>query len=496
MVTIFSIFGGYFYITNYLVLIFFWMRKVFPPLLFILLVWFSSCFKETISTDPSIKLSFSADTVLFDTVFTTIGSATRYFKVYNTSNSNVSISSVRLAGGDTSPYRINVDGEATSHAREVFLGANDSLFIFIEVTVDPNNNNSPLLIPDSITFETNGNYQDVKLIAWGQDVHLMRDSVISQSTTFLADKPYLIYNYLYVEPNVELTIEPGAVLHFHNRAYLIVGGTLTVNGLPDKPVVFEGDRLESFYRDKAGQWGGMWLTAGSHSSIINWAEIKNAINGIIVDTVGLPGTTTLKLHNSRIENMSSIGLWARGAVVEAGNCLFANTADYTIALTWGGEYRFYHCTIANFWGQYITRKNPALLLWNYYIDIDGNLQPRDIEEAHFANCIIYGSRSEEIVIDNTYQGQPVNAKMNFLFENTILRVGTGFDISDHTRFKNLITENPKFKDPFKSNFELDTLSPAKDMGLVSIATLFPFDLKNFSRLSDSGPDLGAFEREE
>lgn len=472
------------------------MKRILPPILVLIIIWFSSCYKETISTDPSIKLSFSADTVLFDTVFTTIGSATRHLKVYNPSKSDIEIASIRLAGGQASPYRMNVDGEATPHAQNIFLRGNDSLFIFVDVNVNPTNESSPLLIPDSIIFETNGNIQDVKLVAWGQDVHLLNKEIIAEPTRFTADKPYLIYNYIYVEPNVELTIEAGARLHFHNQSQLVVSGTLHVNGTLENPVVFEGDRLEPFYRDKAGQWGGIWLTAGSHSSTINWAEIKNAIHGIIIDTVGLANTTTLTLHNSRIENMSATALWARGATVEAGNCLFANTADYTVALTWGGSYKFYHCTIANYWGQYISRKNPALYLWNYYVDENGNVQPRDIEMAHFANCIIYGSRSNELMINSSYLGQVVSAEMNFLFENSILRVDNDFDISNPNRFRNIITENPKFTDPFALNYELDTLSPAKDIGHIDIASLFPVDLKGISRLTDKGPDLGAFERVE
>ncbi len=472
------------------------MKRDFPIFLLLIAIWFSSCYKETISTDPSIKLSFSADTVLFDTIFTNIGSATRYLKVYNASKSDVEIASVRLAGGQASPYRMNVDGEATHHAQNVFVRGNDSLFIFVDINVNPTNENSPLLIPDSIIFETNGNIQNVKLVAWGQDVHLLNKEIIAEPTRFTADKPYLIYDYIYVEPNVELTIDAGARLHFHNQAQLVVGGTLQVNGEYENPVIFEGDRLEPFYRDKAGQWGGIWLAAGSYSSTINWAEIKNAINGIIVDTVGLPNTTTLIIHNTRIENMSATALWARGANVEAGNCLFANTADYTVALTWGGNYQFYHCTIANYWGQYISRKNPALYLWNYYIDENGNVQPRDIEMAHFANCIIYGSRINELQVNSSYQGQTVNADMEYFFENSILRVDNNFDISNPNSFQNIITENPKFVEPFEQNYELDTLSPAKDIGLVNIATLFPVDLNGANRLNDKGPDLGAFERAE
>jgi hypothetical protein len=438
---------------------------------------------------------------MFDTIFTSIGSATKYLKVYNKNKSDIKISSVKLAGENSSKYRINVDGLATNHARDLILRAHDSIFIFVEVTINPTEENSLLQIHASIIFETNGNTQDVKLIAWGQNVTLLKSEVLNSNTIFTAEKPYLIIDSLWVLPGVELTINPGARLHFHNMALLKVAGTLTVKGEQTNPVVFEGDRLESFYRDKAGQWGGIWLRAGSHSSVINWAEIKNAIFGIIIDTVGQPNTTTLKIHNSKILNMSSVGLYARGAHLEAGNCLFANAGEIAVALAFGGKYQFYHCTIANYWGQYTSRKGPSLLLNNYYtykLSTSGPtlIEPRDMEQAYFGNCIIYGSRTDELEVDDNYKGQVVNAAMNYFFENTTLRVGENFNLLDETRYRNVANINPKFKNPFKLNFELDTLSPAKDIGLLNIATMFPIDLNGNSRLIDLGPDIGAFERQE
>lgn len=463
--------------------------------------WMASCQKDNISSDPSLKLSFSVDTLLFDTVFTSIGSATRYFKVYNPNRSDLVISSVKLAGGSSSAYRMNVDGEATALAKNLTIRGKDSLFVFVDVIVDPTNESSPLLIPDSIIFETNGNRQDIKLVAWGQDVHLFNADTLFTSTVFLADKPYLIYNYLWVLPNVELSIDPGARLHFHNFSQLVVDGTLKVNGEPDNQIIFEGDRLEPFYRDKAGQWGGIYMRAGSRNNEIKWAVIKNAINGVVVDTFALPGVPSLIINSTRIENMSSSALWGRGAVIEAGNSLFASAGHTSVALMYGGKYKFNHCTIANYWGQYTNRQGPALLLNNYYTyKLEGSttvyLETRDLEEAYFGNCIVYGSRANEFEVDNVYGGQVVDALMNFQFENSILGVDGRYDLTDISRFINVIIDNPKFIDPYINNFELDTLSPAKDIGLQNIALQFPFDLNYVSRLGDSGPDVGAFERVE
>jgi len=477
------------------------MSRLYLLIFPVLIVWLASCEREDISSNPSLKLKFSKDTVMFDTVFTTIGSSTQYFKVYNRNSHDLRLSSIQLAGGTSSFFRINIDGVAAAKVEDVTIRRNDSLFVFVEVTVDPNNQNSPLLVADSVVFITNGNVQDVKLVAWGQDIHLINAETLESNLTFTPDKPYLIYDYLYVKPNVELKISAGAKLYFHNNAQLVVSGTLTVDGEYERPVTFEGDRREIFYRDKAGQWGGVWLYAGSKYNQIKWAEIRNAINGLIVDTCVTTDAPTLKISNTKIENVSSIGLYSRGSKIDADNCLFSNAGQVSVALTMGGAYNFYHCTIANYWGQYIYRKGPALLLNNYYLyQLIPNgpvlVEPRDIEGASFNNCIIYGSRDQEFEIDNSYKGQVVSASMNYNFDHCILKVPYNF-ITDPAKFASVTNDNPKFKDPWALNFQLDTLSPAKDKGLKAYAELYPIDLKNISHLLDAiGPDLGAYERRE
>jgi len=477
------------------------MNRLLTLLFVFATIWFASCEREDISTNPSLKLSFSTDTVMFDTVFTSIGTSTKHFKVYNRSKHDLNISSIQLAKGSSSYYRINVDGIAADKVEDITLRGKDSLFVFVEVTVDPNNQNSPLLVADSIVFTTNGNIQDVKLVAWGQDVNLMNAKTLMSDTIFTSDKPYLIYDYLYVKPNVELKIQAGTKLYFHNNAQLVIGGSLKVDGEFGNPVVFEGDRREAFYKDKAGQWGGVWLYAGCKYNQIKWAEIRNSINGLIVDTCVTTDAPTLKLSNSIVENMSSIGLYARGSKIEADNCLFSNAGQVCVALTMGGSFSFYQCTIANYWSEYIYRKGPALLLNNYYLYqlVDGGpyyIEPRDLVQAAFNNCIIYGSRDQEFDVDNTYNDQPVSAAMNYNFDHCILKVPYSYNVTDPSHFSSVLKDDPKFKKPWDFNFQLDTLSPAKDVGLNNYAVLYPVDLKNVSHLLDSDPDLGAYERKE
>ena len=328
---------------------------------------------------------------------------------------------------------------------------------------------------------------------------MLRSEVLLTNTIFTADKPYLIIDSLWVLNGVELMIEAGAKLYFHNSAWLLVDGRLTVNGQPDNPVIFQGDRLEPFYKDKPGQWGGIWLSPNSHSNSFNWTEVKNAISGIVILPYANQDFQTLTFNNSIIKNMSYMAIDARGAWIEAGNSLFANSKEVCLSLA-GGKYKFTHCTIANYWGQYVSRTGPALLLANYflYLTIENEVQLVEygMEETTFSNSIIYGSRSSEISLVNTYYGYQIDAPFSYQFLNSIVKVDNSININDNPSFIDVITDNPKFKEPFKNNFELDTLSPAKDIGLLEFALQFPFDLKNVSRLSDDGPDLGAFERVE
>lgn len=460
-----------------------------------------ACENDNFSSSPSIKLTFSTDTVLFDTVFTTIGSSTRYLKVYNRSKSDVRISSIVLAGGIASPYRINVDGRRGPLVKDIPLRSGDSLFVMVEVTVNPTLSDAPLLIPDSIVFITNANVQDVKLVAWGQDVYMHNGVTIENDSVFPVNKPHLIYDYLFVGKNATLTLPAGARLHFHNNAQLVVAGTLKVEGTATMPVIMQGDRLEKFYSDKGGQWGGVWLSAGSRHNSIAWADIRNAVIGLMVDTCYTPGIPTLVLSHSKIGNASYVAFLARGARVDVDNCLFYNSAYSCVALTMGGWYRFYHTTIANYWGDYIFRKGPALLLNNYYpyqLVPDGPVlvEPRNLVEASFYNSIIYGSISNELGLDYKYNGQPVNAYFNYKFTDCILKVPTSIDLSDPQHFLRVKRDDPRFKDITKWNFELDTLSPAEGIGDFTIATGFPIDLNGVNRLADGKPDLGAFERVE
>jgi hypothetical protein len=455
----------------------------------------ASCRKEEpIDNDPGLRLNFSTDTVFFDTVFTTIGTSTQVFKIFNPSKDRIIISSIELARGGASPFRFNVDGIASTRITDLEIAGKDSAFVFVKVTIDPNLANAPLVQNDSIVFVTNNNRQDVKLLAWGQDAYFYKNGVINSNYVFTADKPHVIYDFLAVDSLYTLTVEAGARIHLHNGAILLIyrDATLKVNGTKENPVVIEGDRLEDYYRDIPGQWGRIWLYAGSIDNEINYAIIRNGNVGIQADTSGNSLNPTLRISNSMIYNMSGVGILGQGTTLKAANCVIGNCGASSVALTLGGSYDFRHCTIGNFWNESF-RKTTALLLNNYYYDTSNHVQLRALQNAWFGNCTIYGDKDEEITLDQ----HPDGGVFNYHFENCLLK--TGLDMSEAGFFTNCIkNEDPWFRDPSKAEFQPDTLiSALVDKGSPDVLNnafiSLQNDLEGNTRVNDQAPDIGAYE---
>jgi hypothetical protein len=466
-----------------------------------------TCTREDFKHDRDIRLAFSTDTVTFDTVFTTIGSATLSFKVYNRGKRTAQITSIALAGGENSFFRLNIDGEPARIVNNIKIPPDDSLFVFIAVTIDPTNSDNPMVIKDSILFYTNGDFQDVKIIAYGQDVHLIKGQII-ETQTWTRNKPYLIYNSMAVDTGQTLTIEAGTQIYFHRNSSMIVWGQLVVNGDYENPVIFQNDRLEEFYDVIAGQWGTIYIDPISTGNLINHAIIRNSIAGI---QIGFPSDyhlPHLEIRNSIIQNVSFAGIYAFGAELTCYNTVIADCAGAAAALLRGGRYRFLHCSISNNGVIGSARKNPSVLLSNIfynpeYNEITGEYEyvahTGDIEEATFDNCIIYGMLGHELqLIDNQTN------LFNFRFNHCLVKAMTdSVDTLDTGHYNALIfNENPRFvndSDRYHLNFMLDTLSPAKDAGDPSLISIYPFlenDITGEPRTEDGKPDLGAFERKE
>jgi len=464
----------------------------------LVLVMLFSCEDEGYMTSTDAQLQFSVDTVTFDTIFTTIGSTTRRFTVHNPYEEDVLISRIRLAGGDASNFRLNINGYLGSELYEIALPAKDSIYIFVEVTIDPNGQNLPMVVQDSIEFTTNTNFQSILLEAYGQDFKLIKGERL-ETTTWTAEKPYLVYDYAYVDSLATLTIEPGTKIYFHKDAGLYVRGKIIADGTYDFPIQLRADRLEPSYENIPDQWNGVVLFSGSHNNLLNYVSIKNANIGLQVGTIENEGYASVELTNSKIENMAYAGIFALKSKIYAYNDVIANCGYYATALLVGGEYEFYQTTIANYWGNYgaKVRTTPSLVISNVLIVENSSGEQisynGDLTKATFGNSIIYGNIGNEMELGDNEENI-----FNYFFDHCIIQAPDTLDTSNKDHYVNVLLGSdydPRFVDPYDDfNYELDTLTAAKDVGSAVYSKLFPLDLLNKSRTSDDGPDLGAYER--
>lgn len=483
------------------------MKRTHIILIFILLAFaFSACKKEhQISGDPNLKLSFSADTVMFDTVFTSLGSATHQLRIFNKSDKDLNISSIRLSGGESSPYRFNLDGENGVEFYDKVIPAGDSLFSFLRVTINPNDLNSPFVVEDELEFVTNGNTQTIKLLAWGQNAHyIVADKVVNiggepyhyhivadslETTIWTSELPYVIYGYALINSYGTLKIEKGTQIYCHQGGGILSwsDGQLIIDGTADEPVVVQGDRLEAFYNDTPGQWEQILMMDGRAGADhrISHAIIRNGTIGINCQSVLKATECALRIDNTIVENQSGYGLFSILYAVEAKNFVIAN-CGFANFWAFGGDYRFVHGTIANYWNANEHNKNEnAISVTNYAIG--GNSGPVYYPfRMEMDNCIVYGKQKDEFKA--TFGP---DADSLYTFDHCLIKSekynGTmqGFN---HCLF-NL---EPCFANAMKPDCHLDSIaSPAIGTGNPLFGNEVPYDLDGVSRMG--APDMGAYQ---
>ena len=449
----------------------------------IALFQFSCRKQEQIDQSPGLRLNFSTDTVFFDTVFPSIGSITKRLTVYNPNENKIKISKINLSGGQLSNYRINIDGVPTLSAIDVEIPGNDSIFIFVKVTIDPNDQNIPFVVSDSISFETNGTLQQVKLVAWGRNAFFYRDGLLKGNVTWDSLRAHVVYGSIRVDTNSSLTILPGTRVYFHKDAYMAVSfqGTLKIPGTNDHPVRFQGDRLDPFYKDLPGQWGGIFLEQGSKDHEINHTYIKNGIFGILADQPLTITAPMLTISNSIIQNMTSTGIYAVGTSILSTNCVIGDCGGSCVDINYGGSYDFRQLTVGNYWYASV-RHSSSVYISNYAYDTSGQKISKPLTKAFFGNAILYGTNDDEIQLDSV-----PGVLFEYIFDHAIIK--TQMSISNSARFLNCqANKDPRFVKVQEWNYQIDSLSPAIDQGADMGV---PFDIRGNAR--SLPPDLGAYE---
>ena len=354
----------------------------------------SSCIEDGFTTSSSDVLAFKKDTVAFDTVITLQGTATKQMVVYNRSSKQINISSIKVAGlASKGHFHLNVDGIRGDSFQNVEIRGNDSIYIFIEAYLDEMERNEPTLIEDRLEFVTNGVTQNVTLTAWGQDVVRIMGDTISRNTRFTADKPYLIYDTMYVSPNITLTLDAGTTLLFHDKAAMRCAGRMLANGTVDAPVTFRGDRLDRIvgstsFDVMSGQWGGIIFTPPTMGNVLKHVIMKGSSIGMHCSANGDTTNCALKLINCVLTNSASTCLATAICYVQLLGTEISDAAE-EVAYFAGGKVLASQCTFAN---NYLFAV-PSLPIVNVF-DVEYENGTKGKIKADFNNCILYGLSSE------------------------------------------------------------------------------------------------------
>ena len=434
--------------------------------------------EEEITTDQTARLSFSTDTILFDTVLSSVGSITKRLRIYNPNDRALELSDIRLGTGDLSPYTITVNGETGKQFENTVIFGKDSLLVLVKVLIDPQNETTPFLVKDSLIVESNGNFSDIKLVAYGQDAIFINNGIFVCDAVLTAGRPYVIRNAALVDTLCTLTVQPGTRILMDNDAILAVKGKLLIQGDTANPVVIRNTRLDLRFSETPGQWNGIYFLDGSNGNQINHAVISNGQIGL---SSGNPQNTTiidLDVSNTLIENMSFAGIFSVNSKINAVNNIINNCGTYMVANFGGGDYTYYHNTFSNTPNAFI-RDEPSVQISDFLPISQTEVIVNDLS-VEAINNIIWGGQDEELLVALQVGGaidirnNVIRSESNWMDTDNFVSTGRNF---------------PGFEDISRRDFRIDSLGFSRDKGIdVGVR----FDFLEIPR--DANPDIGALER--
>jgi hypothetical protein len=489
------------------------MMLKFCSKFFLLLVgislFFTACKKDKFDSVSILQLS--NDTLKFDTLFTSLGSTTRFFTIVNPHKEKIKINELKLANAN-SYFRINVDGDTGRIFNNIEIPAKDSIYVFVEVTINPNAADLPYLVLDSILLNVNQQQQKVILQAYGQNAHFYDNEIIQSNTIWNNDLPYVILQTLVVDEGTTLTINAGSTICFAGNASMLVKGNLIIQGNNDssEAVLFRGYRLDKDingtpYDNYPGQWLGLFFLRGSTGNINNFI-LRNSLYGINIGNIEttddaaqnlielqnatLSNGANLTIKNSKIYNNAFYGIFGFLSTISAENILCYGAGTNVLGLYFGGNYSFVNSTFYAGNNPNIAHsKTPVLYFNNYFVY--SNSAPAlhaDSSKLDMYNSIIYGTIDEEIFTDELTENPN---KLNYQFQNCCVKNKSN-SINTNSKYINCITTDPKFENISKSNYQLQNGSPCIDAGNNSIS--FPIlDIKGNPRIGN--PDIGVYEKQ-
>lgn len=462
-----------------------------------------SCAEYNVSDDPSLRLSFSQDTLSFDTVFTEQGSATLQMKIYNSNPCALLIDRIWLEEGKA--FRVNIDGEPQlDKLTRLQINGGDSLYVFVRVEIDPTNENNPVLVSDNLFFHlANNATQQVRLEAYGQDVVRVRPPVGETRTqmrsfTFRAEKPYLVFDTLVIGGQTRM--EAGATIYMHHGACIYALGDVTAAGTLDQPIVVRGDRLDRLfdsvpYAFAGGSWNGIYLQADRQRSYdLRYVDILSGNVGLYCVNTNTSSMPQLKMDGCRIHNHSLYGLVLLNVNALVTNSEISNCASYCVYCS-GGKHEFVHSTIASYFNYTSIRIQSVAKDDVAAVFIDNLSKTGPATTTSFYNSIITGYLPNQLVVatpfDQYYAGAFVG---NYLKTDTLrmpnARDNTYWQKTDTAKV--FVNDFYKYKEYVYYDFRLDSLSPAIGIADSITALPYPVDRLNVSRAL-ARPDAGCYQ---
>ena len=454
----------------------------------------SSCKKEQLLTSGG-DLRYSTDTLTFDTVFTELGSFTMGLKIFNPQDQKINISSVRLEKGNSSFFHINVNGFTGNNISNIEVAANDSIYVFATVRINPDTQNLPFIVEDKLIATLNGQEYSIPVFAYGQNAHFIRDSVITTTDTWLTDKPYVILHSALIEKNTTLTIPPGCRIYMHADSRLYVRGTLRcgVGGSEKDTVIFQGNRLDRDYfgnEGYPGEWGGIYFDSSSTGNIMEWTTLKNCGNnsgGALPFAIEV-FNAQLTMNHCVIQNAIGYGILSFHGNITATNCLVHDCGAQALAIFQGGKYSFTNCSFINYFPRKVAHSdNPTVAVLNYLDRGGGHFDLGDLD-ARFRYCLIYGSLDDELVCDSI--GIQGGVPFSLSFDTCLIKSKEGIADFQVNTPGTIFNEDPKFVDYPKWNFRPKEGSAVIDKGMLPMGN--NRDLDGKPRSGDP-IDIGCYE---
>ena len=439
-----------------------------------------SCNRDDINFEsPTQLLRFSADTVFCDTVYNQVRSETYAVKIYNNEDKDVMIPKISLGSGNSSLYRINVDGKAGTDFTNVPLRKNDSLYIFVEIA--PVANAPQAIAEDQINVETPAGKQHVTLFSVVQDAEFYIESktnpnILTNNTNWTNEKAKIIFGNLTLDAGKKLDIQKGTKVYFFKNSALKIGknAELNVKGELNNEVIFRGDRSETKYDTIPKNWQGISFDVGAKLDM-NYARVFGGTRGLQMIE------TTAAIKNSIIHTHQEYGIYAVKSNITASNLVMNNCGEADLGIFKGGTYNITHSTLANYWDFNTALPSIGIYATNEYQN-NATLENGPLT-LNVKNSIIYGS-AENMVELKPISGQTFTTDFSY----NLLKYGSKANYAAPNSIKN---QDPKFQNYFtqKLNLRVKADSPAKGKGVY--LSSFPTDIAGVTRTNP--PTIGAYQ---